>query len=131
MKQCAKSVAVERGHWQPVTGKLDIGDRDRVGGGFDMGPQWPGGRQYYSGTVKALIPGKNDMSAVVVALDEDAVFETCLGKYLVLALRYTGAQWTETGMLQVELCDFEPEAKAWQYRQQGKWVESHATCRKR
>lgn len=114
-----------------MTGKLAVGDRVQVAGGYDMEPQWLGGRQYYSGTVKAFIPGQNDTRAVVVALDEAAVFENCLGKYLVLELRYTGDPWAETGAVHVELCDFEPEAEAWQYRQQGKWVESHATYRKR
>jgi hypothetical protein len=113
-----------------MAGKLVIGDRVQVGGGYDMEPQWLDGRQYYSGTVKALIPGQNDTLAVVVALDEAAVFENYTGKYLVLELRYTGAQWAETGTVHVELCDFEPVAKAWQDRQQGKWVESHATYRK-
>ena len=113
-----------------MTGKLDIGDRVQVGGGYDMQPQWLCGRQYYSGTVRALIPGQNDTRAVVVVLDEYAVFENSFGKYLVLELRYTGAVWAETGTVHVELCDFEPDAKAWQERQQGKWVESHATYRK-
>jgi hypothetical protein len=30
----------------------------------------------------------------------------------------------------VELCDFQPEAKAWQHRKRGKWVESHASYKK-
>jgi len=113
-----------------MTGKLDIGDRLQIGGGYDMEPQWLDGRRYYSGTVKALIPGQNDMPAVVVALDKDALFENYSGKYLVLELRYAGAAWVETGTVHVELCDFEPEAKPWQDRKQGKWVESHATYRK-
>ena len=115
-----------------MAGKLNVGDRVRVGGGYDMQPQWLGGRQYYSGTVKALIPGQNDMPAVVVVLAADAAFEDYAGKYLVqnLELRYAGATWTETGTVHVELCDFEPEARPWQDRRQGKWVESHATYRK-
>ncbi len=111
-----------------MAGKLNIGDRVLIGGGYDLEPQWLGGRQDYSGTVKAFIPGQNNMPAVVVALDEVAVFENYSGKYIVLELRYTGAKWAEKETVHVELCDFEPEAKPWQDRKQGKWVESHATC---
>lgn len=110
--------------------KLDIGDRVQVGGGYEMQPRWLSGRQCYSGTVRAFIPGQNDMPAVVVALDEDSGFDRYYGRFLVLELRYTGAKWIATGTVHVELCDFEPEAKAWHDRRQGKWVESHATYSK-
>jgi hypothetical protein len=113
-----------------MAGKLNVGDRVQVGGGYNMEPPWLDGRQYYSGTVKAFIPGQNDMPAVVVVLAEDAVFEDYAGKCLVLELRYAGATWEETGTVHVEMCDFEPEARPWQERRQGKWVESHATYRK-
>jgi hypothetical protein len=49
---------------------------------------------------------------------------------LVPELRYAGAKWEETGTVHVELCDFEPQAKSWQDRKQGKWVDSHATYRR-
>jgi hypothetical protein len=71
--------------------KLNIGDRVRVGGGYDMEPQWLDGRQYYAGKVKALIPGQNDMPAVVVVLAEDAAFEDYAGKYLVQNLSHNPA----------------------------------------
>jgi len=74
-----------------MAGKLNVGDRVQVGGGYDMEPQWLDGRQYYIGTVKALIPGQNDMPAVVVVLAEDAVFEDYAGKYLVQNLSHNPA----------------------------------------
>jgi hypothetical protein len=48
------------------------------------------------------------------------------GEFLVLEGRYAGQKWTDSGVVHVELCDFEPERKKWQDRKQGKWVESHA-----
>jgi hypothetical protein len=110
--------------------KLQTGDRIRVGGGYDMDPAWPCGRESCCATVKAFIPGQNESPAVVVELDEAVTFEGVRGKYLVLELRYSGAEWKDTETVHVELCDFEPQAKAWRYRRQGKWVESHATYRK-
>lgn len=110
--------------------KLQTGDRIRVGGGYDMEPPWPCGMDACCGTVKAFIPGQNDTPAAVVVLDDVVVSEGIRGRYLVLELRYAGAEWKETETVHVELCDFEPEAKAWRYRRRGKWVESHATYRK-
>jgi hypothetical protein len=71
-----------------MAGKLNVGERVQVGGGYNMEPPWLDGRQYYSGTVKAFIPGQNDMPAVVVVLAEDAVFEDYAGKCLVQNLSH-------------------------------------------
>ena len=95
-----------------------------------MEPRWLNGRKDYTGTVKAFIPGQNDLPAALIALDEAVVYEGVTGRYLVLELRYEGAEWTEQGTVHVELCDFVPEEKAWQDRKQGKWAESHAGYRK-
>jgi hypothetical protein len=54
--------------------------------------------------------------------------DVATGKIVVLDLRYSDSKWTEENVVQVELCDFIPEAKPWQSRRQGKWVESNATC---
>jgi hypothetical protein len=115
--------------YRHMAGKPGIGDRVRVGGGYDMEPQWLAGRQYYSGTVKAVIPRQNDTTAPVVEIAEDAVRGNYSGKYLVLGLRDAGAKWLETGTVHVELCDSGPQAKSWQQAKQGKRVESHATYR--
>ena len=109
---------------------LKIGDRLEIGGGYDMEPQWLHGKGHYTGSVKAFIPGQNDTPAAVIELDEEAVFEKWIGRYLVLELRYVDAKWNEEGTVHVELCDFEPEEKSWQERKQGKWVESHASYKK-
>jgi hypothetical protein len=104
------------------------GDRLRLSGGYDMEPEWLGGQRYVEGVITRFIPGQNEAAAAVVKLDEPLRSGTATGEYLVLELRYVGAGWTDTQTVHVELCDFEPEAKAWQQRKQGKWVESHATC---
>jgi len=44
----------------------------------------------------------------------------------VLELRYVGAEWNESEIVHVELCSLMPEAKSWQDRRRGVWVESHA-----
>jgi len=111
-------------------GKLNIGDRIQIGGGYDMEPQWLNGKAHFIGTVKAFIPGQNDTPAIIIELDGDAVFGKIQGKYLVLELRYVGAEWKEIETVHVELCDFVPEDESWQDRKQGKWVESHASYKK-
>ena len=56
-------------------GKLNIGDRIQTDGGYDMEPQWLNGQTHYIGTVKAFIPGHNDMPAIIIELDGEAVLD--------------------------------------------------------
>jgi hypothetical protein len=107
---------------------ISEGDRVRMSGGYDMEPRWLQEQTHYLGRVSGFIPGQNDTPALVVELDSPISVEGMTGRILVLELRYVGAQWGATNIVHVELCDFQPELKAWKYRKQGKWVESHATC---
>ena len=107
-----------------------VGDRIRLSGGYDQGPGWLCGASHFDGVIAAFIPGQNVQQAAVVRLESPITFEGVTGEYVVLELRYGGAEWNETDTVHVELCDFYPEAKAWQHRRQGKWVESHATYKR-
>lgn len=50
------------------------------------------------------------------------------GQFLVLELGHKGTDWsTHRPRIHVELRDSRPELKRWQERQQGAWVDSHAT----
>ena len=108
--------------------QLVAGDRVRISGGYDVEPAWLHGELFYTGTICRFIPGQNSTPAVVVELDHPIKVDAVTGRTVVLELRYEYAGWTEENVVHVELCDFVPEAKPWQYRRQGKWVESHATC---
>lgn len=114
---------------------LDVGDRVAVFGG-QYGVAWLGGRPPLVGTVLKWNPGPRKQPVCVVHLDEE--FTTTVtttddgapasGNYLVLHLRGRRDKWRETGTVQVELFDREPEsAPAWDQRPQGVWVETHAT----
>lgn len=106
---------------------LAVGDRIRVGGGYDAGSTWLPQGASRDGTLVQFIPGQNEAPAAVVQLDLPITAEGVTGDTLVLELRYVGATWGRTETVHVELCDFTPEPKRWQERRQGKWVESHAT----
>lgn len=119
---------------------LQVGDRIRVGGGYDKDAEWmaaSGGDDWYYGTVIEFIPGQNVQPAPVVELDEEIVLplgagavqgSEVRGRYLVLELGHKGTDWsTPRPRTHVEVCDFRPEPKRWQDRRQGAWVESHAT----
>lgn len=107
---------------------LSVGDRVRLSGGYDMGPNWLQGKGHYLGTVLDFIPGQNNRPAAVIELDHAIRVDGVSGRILVLELRYVGAQWSDKNIVHVELCDFYPVPKPWQSRRQGKWVESHASC---
>jgi hypothetical protein len=86
------------------------------------------GRSAYTGTVCSFIPGQNAALAAVVELEHMIEVDAAVGQITVLDLRYSDAEWTEANVVQIELCDFIPEAKPWQSRRQGKWIESNAIC---
>lgn len=106
-----------------------------ISGGFDFEPEWLGGLQQVSGRVEKWIPGQNTQAACVVRLDSPLTAsgmvhgrrEQRAGAFLVLELRYVGQQWEPSGTVHVELCETEPEDKAWADREVGAWVESNAT----
>lgn len=80
-------------------------------------------------TITRLIPGQNNAPAVVAHLDAPISFDQVTGRVVVLELRYKG-DWGRANTVHIELCDFEPEAKTWKERRQGKWIELHAAYEK-
>lgn len=100
--------------------ELTVGDRLRLSGGYDWGPQWLQGQQHRMVTITRFIPGQNDAPAVVAHLDAPISIDQITGQVVVLELRYKGARWDRANTVHIELCDFEPEAKPWKDRQQGK-----------
>lgn len=121
-----------------VRSPLVVGDRVLVHGGYDMDPAWLAqGPDGYSGRVIEFIPGQNAAPAAVVALDDQLVLpdgagaergNEVRGRFLVLELGHTGTDWsTPRPRIHVELCRDRPMAERWQDREQGAWVESHAT----
>jgi len=109
---------------------LNVGDKIRLSGGYDMEPKWLAGKNFHSGTVTEFIPGQNQTPAAVVKLDAPITFDETTGDIVVLELRYEGAKWAEKEIVHVELCNFIPEPASWKFRKQGKWVESHASYKK-
>jgi hypothetical protein len=104
---------------------LRIGDRIRLFGAYDD-PAWLGGRDEVRGVVVDIIPGENDVPAVVVELDEPLHARRAQGQWVVLQLRYVGATWKNVGIVNIELLQARPPAMA-QYRPTGTLVETHAT----
>lgn len=110
--------------------ELTVGDRLRLSGGYDWEPQWLQGQQHRMAAITRFIPGQNDAPAVVAHLDAPISIDQITGQVVVLELRYKGVRWDHANTVHIELCDFEPEAKTWKDRRQGKWIESHATYEK-
>lgn len=105
---------------------MQAGSRLMLRGGY-WDQEWTDGHEYLVGTVKEFIPGQNDTAAAVVVLDEEITAKGTTGHIVVLELRHVGAQWSEEGIVHVELCDFVPESVRWQDRKQGIWVEAAAS----
>jgi hypothetical protein len=101
-----------------------------LSGGYDWNPSWLQGQKYHTATITRFIPGQNDAPAVVAHLDTPISVNDVTSQVVVLDLRYQEASWDRANTVHIELCDFEPEAKTWKDRRQGKWIESHATYEK-
>lgn len=110
--------------------KLTVGDRLRLSGGYDWNPSWLQEQKHRTATITGFIPGQKDAPAVVAHLDTPISVDEVTGQVVVLELRNQGSSWDRTNTVHIELCNFEPEAKAWKDRRQGKWIESHATYEK-
>jgi hypothetical protein len=108
---------------------LEVGQRIRVFGGYDMYPEWleqsPEG---VLGTVVEFIPGENEEPAVIVQLDSPLETRRGTGTHLVLEQGWVGVKWGQTSpRVHVELCDFRPAGEPSSRRRRGSWAESHAT----
>lgn len=108
---------------------LEVGDRVLVSGGYEANPGWLGGRDGLPGTIERFIPGQGRVPAAVVRTDDPVAAGGVTGSILVMELRWVDATWHSGAVAHIELCDFQPEARPWQERRQGAWVESHATIR--
>jgi hypothetical protein len=113
-----------------MTEKLQVGDRVQLSGGYDAGSTWLADKEAIYGRDAKFIPGQNTEPAALIKLDEPLTGDGVTGDFIVLELRYAETKWGPTETVHVELCDFEPEEKRWQDRQQGEWVESHATYKR-
>ena len=104
------------------------GEKIHLAGGYFHEPDYlresPEG---YTATVVKYIPGQNNTDALVAKLDQPLSGNGSIGSYVTLKNRYTNAKWCGEGIVQVELCNFEPEDTAWEQRRKGVWIESAAT----
>ena len=107
---------------------LQVGDKIELSGGYDYDPIYlknpPASKR--NGTVIKFIKGQNAEPAAVVKLDQSISGQKITGDVVVLELRQVGQTWEEPTPVQIELCDFMPEDKAWKDRKQGEWVEGAA-----
>lgn len=104
-----------------------IGQGVVLSGGYEMDPKWLQGAERRNAHIVKEIPGQNQEPALVVEFEKPFEIDGYTARYGVLELRYEGARWGGRETCHIEVCDFMPEDKTWKDRNQGKWVESHAT----
>ena len=113
--------------------ELEMGDRVELSGGYDMTPNWLGGKDFYPGTVIAFLPRDgNETPYVIVRSDEKIAFDGFTGDIVVLSLRYKDAQWSKhetVNPVNLYLLDSPPQNGEFYKKGIGKWMESHASYR--
>ena len=113
--------------------ELKIGDKVEISGGYDYEIRWlrniEAGK--VQGIVKAIFGKEEAKTNAIVELPEKIRVDDFNGKFLVLSTRYEKQEITEiSGTVHLELCDFYPETKPWEERNQGEWIESHASYKR-
>jgi hypothetical protein len=99
----------------------------RLFGGYEAPHEWLGGHEDVRGTIEEFIPGDADVPMAVVKLDEPLDGGGSRGSWVALQLRYVGAEWTNVGIVHVELLESRPPALPPRQRQLGPHLESHAS----
>lgn len=107
---------------------LRVGDRVRLAGGYDVEPQWLGGRSACFGECVTFMRWKETRLAAVVRLDEPLTFDSVSGAYVVLRLRHVGARWANQETVHLELFAHAPDTPP-ALTTRSVWIESHANYR--
>lgn len=108
---------------------LSVGDRVRIGGGYDTPPRWLHNRDSYEGVVLGFIPKEknSESSYCVVKLEESISFEHIIGNIIVMSLRYADAIWDSKETVHIVLCRHQPQDPSfWKNERDCIWAESHA-----
>jgi hypothetical protein len=112
---------------------VNIGDRLRLSGGYDMNPQWLQGRNEYYARVVAFLennkkrPSLSERKSTLIEFDEPIEFEDLAGKFGLLDLRHVGQVWENTGSVQVFLLKEKINSIEERNQESSRWMESHAT----
>jgi hypothetical protein len=111
---------------------MNIGDKLRLSGGYDMNPRWLQARNEYYATVVAFLENNKKSSSTeklsaLIEFDEFVTFEGMTGKFGLLDLRYVGQAWENSGSVHVFLLKEKINSIQARNEETSRWMESHAT----
>lgn len=112
--------------------RLQVGDRIKLFGGYEMYPLWMRDKEYYFATVLGLfdneIEGRvgDERLSATIEFDEEIEFEGLKGKYGYIMGRWEKQQWLRSGTVHVHLTDVRIDEAAQITKENSRWMESHA-----
>jgi hypothetical protein len=117
---------------------LQIGDKIKLSGGYDMDPPWLLGHpDGYTACVLRFIDceikGRNgdERRSAVVLFDQELEFSGLRSRFGYLLLRYVGQKWSDSEHgVHVHLAKDEPIDRIDHSKGTSRWLESHASYTK-
>jgi len=112
--------------------RLQVGDRIKLFGGYDMHPRWMGDKNHYVATVLGFfdneIEGRVDDERLSASIefDEELEFEGLTGKFGYIMGRWEKQQWLSSGIVHVHLTNVKIAEAKQITEENSRWMESHA-----
>ena len=112
--------------------RLQVGDRIKVSGGYDMDPPWlKGGSGYYAtiiGFFDTMIEKRKGDERLSVSLEfeEEVEHKGFSGKYGFMLGRWEGQRWETTGTVHVHISNVPIHNASDITEENSIWAESHA-----
>jgi hypothetical protein len=111
---------------------MKAGDRVRLSGGYHMEPQWLQGGNGYLATVLGFLENEiegrhtDGQLSALIEFDQALEFESLIGKYGLLDLRYVDQTWERSGPTHVYLLTKPISSIVEKTSESSRWMESHA-----
>ena len=116
--------------------RLQVGDRIKLFGGYDMNPLWLFGGEGYTAKVLSFfdnyINGSENDSRMSISIefDEPLTLKGLTGKYGFIMGRWEDQKWEDVGVVHVHITTNKISKASDITEENSRWVESHASYEK-
>lgn len=111
--------------------RLQVGDRIKLFGGYDIFPRWLRNRNHYFATVLGFfdnqIKGRvgDERLSASIEFEEELEFEGLTGRFGYIMGRWENQQWLRSGIVHVYLTDIKIVESTQITEENSRWMESH------
>jgi hypothetical protein len=113
--------------------RLQVDDRIKLFGGYEMYPLWLRDKTHHFATVLGFfdnqIEGRDgdERLSATIKFDEELEFEGLTGKFGFIMGRWVGQKWLRSGVVHVHLSNIKVVEVKQATEENSRWMESHAS----